>query len=137
MTYNFYIVFIITFLSICSVSLLLNMFLYFFSVTSNEDIYIYTILGICKYSYSSSYGIKFNFSSFSLRLKVENNLLTSAKDLHPACQIKCYASTAYVIQFQILTPLSDQIFHNLQEYLSLLRAIFLLRKCDHLVSVAD
>lgn len=89
------------------------------------------------YSYSFSYGIKFNFSSFSLRLKVEKNLLTSAKDLHPACQIKCYASTAYVIQFQILTPLSDQIFPNLQEYLSLLKAIFLLRKCDHLVSVVD
>lgn len=45
LTYNFYIVFMIEFLSIYSVSSLLNLFLYFFSVASNQDIYIYTILG--------------------------------------------------------------------------------------------
>lgn len=89
------------------------------------------------YSYNFSYKIKFKFSFFFRRLKVEKNLLTSANDLDPACQMKCYASSAYVIQFQILTPLSDQSFHNLQEYFSLLGATFLLRKCDYLVSVVD
>lgn len=89
------------------------------------------------YSYNFNYGIKFNFSSLSLTLKVDKNLLTSARDPNPAWQMKCYASSAYVIQFQILTPLSDQSFHNLQEYFSSLRATFLLRKCDCLVSLVD
>lgn len=89
------------------------------------------------YNYNFSYRIKFSFSFVSLRLKAEKNLLTSAKDLDPDFQMKCYASSAYVVQFQILTPLSRWSFHDLQEYFSLLRATPLLRKCDYLVSFVD
>lgn len=87
--------------------------------------------------FSYTFSCKINLAFFSLRLKVEKNLLTSAKNLDPACQMKYYASFAYAISFQIVTPSSDPSFHNLQEYFSLLTGAkdVRRRKCDYSPSV--